>query len=107
LGFCIFDPRGTALTQETAVEISDEVVIVALNAADVVILKAIKDGTECDDGAQEHAMRAALQAAIPLVMDGLVNSSYERCDPEKMGCVRDYSEGQNDLADAILAKVKK
>jgi len=83
------------------VEISDEVIRKAWIAF---------DGQWFSDRASDASMqrmRSALQAAIPLVVEGLVNSSYERCDPEKMGCVRDYTEGHNDLADAILAKVKK
>jgi len=97
-------------TQETAVEISDEVSNETLRAMEDVFRLHFPERSEIGDEDKVivlQAIRAGLQAAIPLVVEGLVNSSYERCDPEKMGCVRDYSEGQNDLADAILAKVKK
>lgn len=70
------------MTHEIAVEISDEVVRAALNAADAVILKAMRDGTEEDGIAQDNAMRAALQAALPFLVEGLVEASQRFFDAQ-------------------------
>lgn len=79
-------------------EISDDVIDRALTAYDEFL--------GSDDEADYEAMRAALQAAIPLVVEGLVGPEKEAhwyCTEEQEFRVYGYNACRND----ILAKVKK
>jgi hypothetical protein len=90
--------------KETAVEISDEVVEVAV--------KAFKKSRDYEFDTLAIAMRETLQAAIPLVVQGLVPTErkgflYADESRSEQYEAAIYDGGYNACRQEILAKVKK
>jgi len=88
------------MTQETAVEISDEIVDLACK----VYWGELWDGKENDHSRKD--MREALQAAIPLVVEGLVGPELVARN-DTPGVMFPFMDGSNARRKDILAKVKK
>lgn len=93
------------MTQETAVEISDEVVKVAREA-----WQSVMGYGEGRSSMYDVAMRSSLQAAIPLLVEGLVGRGYRESNYEDTPDFR-YAQGLdmgwNARSKNILSKVKK
>jgi hypothetical protein len=90
------------MTQETAVEISDEVVEAARNAHAAILGYSLSS-----DRSYTEAMRAALQAAIPLVVDGFVPSEKIDSNNDRDPGMQNYRYGYNSCRRDFLAKVNK
>ena len=102
------------MTQETAVEISDEVVDVGRKAADEFVCDPLPLEGMIRPRISHAQMRVALQAAIPLVVEGLVGLNKPIDIPSinnKSSAERAYDDGiiagYNICRNEILAKVKK
>ena len=89
------------MTQETAVEISDEVVEVFAR------ILFPEDREEHLRESWKMDILRGLQAAIPLVVEGLVPSEKADSDNDRDPGMQNYRYGYNSCRRDILAKVKK
>ena len=91
-------------------EISDEVVNETLRSMEDVFRMHFHERGEIGDEDRVivlQAIRAGLQSAIPLVVEGLVGEDADVTLYKKESYMCGYASGYNRRANDILAKVKK
>lgn len=81
--------------------VTDEDVEMALKAADEVIMEAIKNGTDMEEGSQEDAMRAALESFATSLPAAMVPDDYRKVTADALRiivtCADEYRSAVRDV----------